>query len=179
MAYKKEQLSLCQGTRIPDLIGEECKLLFVGINQGLQTAMAGIHFAHPSNRFWPALRKAGIIDWVSELSPVAPSVGIDVYDEPWTARTQNRLRTPDLSHRGRSNLIDPVGLSAKRVLVPCTGDNNRRAHGLAIWPPCPFTVDACAATRQRRRRKESYHKTTDSGQSVGHGGQCSWARDTG
>lgn len=36
--------------------------------------MTGIHFAHPSNRFWPALRKAGIIDWVPNVSPVAPAV---------------------------------------------------------------------------------------------------------
>ncbi len=74
MGYSRAQLALCEGATIPDLIGDECRLLFVGINPGLQTAMTGIHFAHPSNRFWPALRMAGIIDWVPDVSPAAPSV---------------------------------------------------------------------------------------------------------
>lgn len=46
-----------------DLIGEDCKLLFVGINPGLWTAATQTHFCHPSNRFYPALREAGLIDW--------------------------------------------------------------------------------------------------------------------
>ena len=47
---------------MPDLIGNGLKLLFVGINPGLWTAATQTHFAHPGNRFWPALRLAGIID---------------------------------------------------------------------------------------------------------------------
>ena len=38
------------------------KLLFVGINPGLWTAATQTHFAHPGNRFYPALRLAGIVD---------------------------------------------------------------------------------------------------------------------
>lgn len=37
-------------------------MLFVGINPGLWTAATQTHFAHPGNRFYPALRLAGIID---------------------------------------------------------------------------------------------------------------------
>ena len=48
---------------MPDLIGEGCKLLFVGINPGLWTAATQTHFCHPSNRFYLALREAGLIDW--------------------------------------------------------------------------------------------------------------------
>ncbi|MGI8456574.1 MAG: mismatch-specific DNA-glycosylase [Propionibacteriaceae bacterium] len=47
---------------VPDLIGPGVKLLFVGINPGLWTAATQTHFAHPGNRFYPALRRAGIID---------------------------------------------------------------------------------------------------------------------
>lgn len=99
MAYTKEQLSLCVGASIPDLIGENCKLLFVGINPGLQTAMTGIHFAHPSNRFWPALKKAGLVDFMPNLSPIAPSVPLPSEegrssDVPWTAATQTHFCHP-------------------------------------------------------------------------------------
>lgn len=35
----------------------------MGINPGLWTAATKTHFCHPSNRFYPALRRAGLIDW--------------------------------------------------------------------------------------------------------------------
>lgn len=47
---------------VPDLIGPDLRLLFVGINPGLWTAATRTHFAHPGNRFYPALRLAGIIE---------------------------------------------------------------------------------------------------------------------
>ena len=37
-------------------------MLFVGINPGLWTAATQTHFAHPVNRFYPALLEAGIIE---------------------------------------------------------------------------------------------------------------------
>lgn len=45
---------------VPDIIESGLKLLFVGINPGLYTAWAGYHFAHPGNRFWPALFASGL-----------------------------------------------------------------------------------------------------------------------
>jgi TDG/mug DNA glycosylase family protein len=47
---------------VPDLIGPGLRMLFVGINPGLWTAATQTHFAHPGNRFYPALLEAGIID---------------------------------------------------------------------------------------------------------------------
>lgn len=47
---------------MPDLVGDDVRLLFVGINPGLWTAASGAHFAHPANRFYPALRAAGMTD---------------------------------------------------------------------------------------------------------------------
>lgn len=52
---------------MPDLVVPPVKLLFVGINPGLWTAATQTHFAYPGNRFYPALLKAGIVDW--EISP--------------------------------------------------------------------------------------------------------------
>lgn len=36
--------------------------MFVGINPGLWTAATQTHFAHPGNRFYPALERSGIIE---------------------------------------------------------------------------------------------------------------------
>ena len=46
---------------VPDLVGPGLRLLFVGINPSIMSAETGFHFAHPVNRFYPALRAAGIL----------------------------------------------------------------------------------------------------------------------
>jgi TDG/mug DNA glycosylase family protein len=63
MGFTRAQLELYRDAGVPDLIGEDCRLLFVGINPGLWTAATQTHFCHPSNRFYPALKAAGLIDF--------------------------------------------------------------------------------------------------------------------
>ena len=63
MGFTKAELEAHRDGSVPDLIGDDCGLLFVGINPGLWTAATQTHFCHPSNRFYPALRKAGLIQW--------------------------------------------------------------------------------------------------------------------
>lgn len=63
MSFTKRDLQQFEGRSVPDLIGDDCRLLIVGINPGLWTAATQTHFCHPSNRFYPALVEAGLIDW--------------------------------------------------------------------------------------------------------------------
>lgn len=62
MGFTREQLKAFEGRTVPDLLGPDIRLLFVGINPGLWTAATQTHFCHPSNRFYQALRRAGLID---------------------------------------------------------------------------------------------------------------------
>ncbi|MEE1618327.1 mismatch-specific DNA-glycosylase [Brachybacterium sp. J153] len=57
---------------VPDTL----RLLIVGINPGLWTAAVRAPFAHPGNRFWPSLHRAGL---TSRL--VDASRGLDLADE--------------------------------------------------------------------------------------------------
>lgn len=68
MRFSREELEGFRDATVPDLIGPGLRLLFVGINPGLWTAATGTHFAHPGNRFYPALLKAGVIDRVIDRS---------------------------------------------------------------------------------------------------------------
>ncbi len=61
MSFSRAELETFRDSTVPDLIGPDLRLLFVGINPGLWTAATQTHFAHPSNRFYPALRRAGLI----------------------------------------------------------------------------------------------------------------------
>lgn len=66
--FSRDELLACAGHTVADLIGDDCRLLFVGINPGLWTAAVGAHFARPGNRFYPALAAAGITDRILEVS---------------------------------------------------------------------------------------------------------------
>jgi len=62
VGFTQAELRSYTNASVPDLLGPGLKLVFVGINPGLWTAATQTHFAHPGNRFYPALRLAGIID---------------------------------------------------------------------------------------------------------------------
>lgn len=69
--FTRAELDAFVGAEVPDLVGDDVRLVFVGINPGLWTAATATHFAHPSNRFYPALRRAGIV--VRDI----PATGMD------------------------------------------------------------------------------------------------------
>jgi TDG/mug DNA glycosylase family protein len=62
MGFTRAELESYRDATVPDLVGPGVRLLFVGINPGLWTAATSTHFAHPGNRFYPALLRAGVID---------------------------------------------------------------------------------------------------------------------
>jgi TDG/mug DNA glycosylase family protein len=91
MGFTKEELQAFRDVEVPDLLPEEdLRLLFVGINPGLWTAAVQTHFAHPANRFYPALLRAGIV-----TEPVSPSDGM-------TDADRDRFRSRGL---GITNLV--------------------------------------------------------------------------
>jgi TDG/mug DNA glycosylase family protein len=62
VGFSRAELESFVDATVPDLVGPGLRLLFVGINPGLWTAATQTHFAHPGNRFYPALLEAGIIE---------------------------------------------------------------------------------------------------------------------
>ncbi len=46
---------------LPDTVGPRMRLLCVGLNPSEYAADAGVGFARPGNRFWPAILSAGIV----------------------------------------------------------------------------------------------------------------------
>jgi double-stranded uracil-DNA glycosylase len=63
VGFSREELERFRDQEVPDLVGDEPpRLVFVGINPGLWTAATQTHFAHPGNRFYPALHLAGLTD---------------------------------------------------------------------------------------------------------------------
>jgi TDG/mug DNA glycosylase family protein len=63
----RAEIAAAEGKIVADIIAEDLKVLFCGINPGLYTAAIGHHFGRPGNRFWPALYASGITERL--LSP--------------------------------------------------------------------------------------------------------------
>ncbi len=61
--FSRPELESFRNKTVPDLVGPGLRLLFVGINPGLWTAATQTHFAHPTNRFYPALYRAGVTSY--------------------------------------------------------------------------------------------------------------------
>lgn len=73
--FSRAELESFRDAEVPDLLptapDEPLRLLFVGINPGLWTAATSTHFAHPGNRFYPALLRGGVIE-----RPIDPANGM-------------------------------------------------------------------------------------------------------
>src|SRR6516165_10978249 len=68
LRFSRDELKRFSGKTLPDLISDQVRLLFVGINPGLRTVAVQAHFAPRGNRFWPALFRAGITDRLIDAS---------------------------------------------------------------------------------------------------------------
>ena len=89
VGFTRAELESFRDATVPDLVGPGLRLLFVGINPGLWTAATATHFAHPGNRFYPALRRAGVIErdidrgaGVHRRGPPLPRRAGDRHHEP-------------------------------------------------------------------------------------------------
>jgi TDG/mug DNA glycosylase family protein len=96
-SWTRAELESFRDAVVPDLLparasGTPLKLLFVGINPGLWTAATQTHFAHPVNRFYPALLAAGIIE-----RRIDPSAGMT--DEDRKHLTSRGIGITNVVHR--------------------------------------------------------------------------------
>ncbi|CAN5667187.1 mismatch-specific DNA-glycosylase [soil metagenome] len=114
--FTRAELESFRDAEVPDLLpgpGDPAlRLLFVGINPGLWTAATCTHFAYPSNRFYPALLRAGII-----TAPIDPSAGM-------TDADRERLRAAGI---GITNVVRRATAKASELTV-----EELRAGGAAL-----------------------------------------------
>ncbi|MFC7492827.1 MULTISPECIES: mismatch-specific DNA-glycosylase [unclassified Nocardioides] len=114
--FTRAELETFRDAKVPDLLpgpgDPELRLLFVGINPGLWTAATQTHFAHPVNRFYPALLLAGII-----TEPISPSDGMSDAD-------RDRLRARGI---GITNVVRRATARASEL-----SDDELRAGGMEL-----------------------------------------------
>lgn len=172
MRFTSAELEAFRGREVGDLVGPGLRLLFVGINPGLWTAAVRTHFAHPTNRFYPALAAAGITDYevdrvagmtdADRAHLVARGIGITNLVRRATARA-SELSREELRDGGerllrfvadhRPKVVAIAGISAYRDAFgergaalgrqPDTLDSAVRWSGAGLWVvPNPSGLNA-------------------------------------
>ena len=137
--------------RLRDRIRPGLRVLFVGINPGVRSALTGHHFAGYSNRFWKLLYESGVVpepitspddarllEWGYGVTNLVarPSPGIDdlrpaEYVAGWTI-LRRKIR------RYRPAMLALVGVTLYRVILPLVDPSATpsmlRAPALGLQP---------------------------------------------
>ena len=142
--------------RLRDRIKPGVRVLFVGINPGIRSAVTGHHFAGFSNRFWKLLWESGLVpepltssdderlpEWGFGVTNLIarPSPGIDdlrpaEYVAGWTL-LKKKIR------RYRPAVVALVGVTLYRAILPLIGestDHTRRNPAVRPIGPQPLTI---------------------------------------
>ena len=64
--------------KLPDQLRDDLRLVFVGTAASARSAAVGHYYAHPGNRFWPALLEAGITPLRYEPSEFAELLDLGI-----------------------------------------------------------------------------------------------------
>ncbi|WP_448004275.1 mismatch-specific DNA-glycosylase [Agromyces bauzanensis] len=134
MGFTRAELESYRGASVDDLMPEHPKLVFVGINPGLWTAATGTHFAHPGNRFYPALAAAGII-------PRVPDFANGLTDEDRRMFLDAGIGISNVVHRATAR-ADELGRGELREGAA------RLAGDVETWHPLVVAVVGVTAYRQ-------------------------------
>ena len=106
----KEDLRDARRRTTEDLIDDNLKVLFCGINPGIWSGATGFHFAKPGNRFWKALHFGGFSDRVlhpsEEHELLENGYGITSFCKRTTARA-DELSNEEIVQGGK-NLVKKI-----------------------------------------------------------------------
>ncbi len=126
-----------------DRIRPDVRVLFVGINPGIRSALTGHHFAGFSNRFWKLLYESGLVpvrigyeeddrlpEWGFGITNIVPRAtpGIDTLEKEEYVAGRARLRRKIL--RYRPEIVAAVGVTVFRAMFP----ERRGAVSLGLQP---------------------------------------------
>ena len=129
--------------RLRDRIAPGLRVLFVGINPGVRSAITGHHFAGYSNRFWKILWDAGLVpepityrdddrlpEWGYGVTNLIarPSPGIDdlrpeEYVAGWKVLSRKIARY-------RPAIVALVGVTLYRAILPLVDPSAKRAAAI-------------------------------------------------
>lgn len=140
--------------RLEDRIGHPSaplRVLFVGINPGVRSALTGHHFAGPSNNFWKILHDSGLVpervthvdddrlpEWGYGITNLVARPTPGVADLRLTELRAGRAALERKVRRHKPRVVAVVGITVFRALFPTTkritpGMSGERIGDAPIW----------------------------------------------
>jgi TDG/mug DNA glycosylase family protein len=114
-----------------DRIRPGVRVLFVGINPGVRSALLGHHFAGPSNRFWKLLHESGLVperlgfgdddrlpDFGYGITNIVPRPTASIATLRPAEYVEGRARLRAKVLRRRPRVVVTVGVTVYRALYP-------------------------------------------------------------
>jgi TDG/mug DNA glycosylase family protein len=171
----RQEVAAAAGRTIPDVIGDDLRVLFSGINPSLYSAATGHHFARPGNRFWPALHRSGFTSRLLRPAEqfMLPEQGLGITNVVARATARADELSPaelvaggallaELVTRRRPRFLAVLGVTAYRTAFgrpkAAMGRQDHEIAGVPVWVlPNPsglnahYTVDTLAAEFARLR----------------------------
>jgi TDG/mug DNA glycosylase family protein len=151
---------------LADIVGPDLAVLFVGINPGLRSAAAGLHFANPRNDFWRLLADSGLTPRLLDPAEGAllPSLGLGITNAAARpTRGSGDLRRADFA--GAAERLERLALDLRPAVLafvgkvayegafrerPALGLSSRRLGGARLFV-LPSTSPANAAVPYEER----------------------------
>lgn len=134
--------------RLKDRIGPGVKVLFVGINPGVRSAVCGHHFAGPSNNFWKLLFDSGLVpervthvdddrlaEWGYGITNIVARPTPGVSDLSLAELRAGRAALERKVRRYKPEIVALVGITVYRALFP--GGRGSNPGGVRKVAPGP------------------------------------------
>lgn len=152
---QSRQTSSYVDKRLTDRIKPGVRVLFVGINPGIRSALTGHHFAGFSNRFWKLLHESGLVpdpitchdddrlpDWGYGITNIVPraTAGVDGL-RPHEFQTGAAVLLRKIG-RYRPAIVAVVGVTVWRALLETWGDRQARSRPIALGLQRPARIVA-------------------------------------
>jgi TDG/mug DNA glycosylase family protein len=173
------EVAAAGGRTIADLVGDDLRVLFSGINPSLYSAATGHHFARPGNRFWPALHRSGFTPRLlhpSEQSGL-PALGLGITNVVARATARADELSPAelveggeilaaLASRWRPRYLAVLGVTAYRTAFArpkaVVGPQDHRIGGARVWVlPNPSGLNAHWNAEQLAAAFATLRETSD------------------
>ena len=140
--------------RLADRIGHrsvKLRVLFVGINPGVRSALTGHHFAGPSNKFWKLLYDSGLVPepvthvdddrlpaWGYGITNLVARPTPGVADLTLTELRAGQSLLERKVRKHKPDIVALVGITVFRALFPLTkrvrpGMSDQKIGGVPIW----------------------------------------------
>ena len=154
--------------KLPDVLSENLRLIFVGTAASTRSATVGHYYAHPGNRFWRALHDAGITSRRYEASEFRALLPLGI------GFTDLNKSESGMDHQLSARAIDVAAFRKKIEAFPPRGDCLYQQGAASYFYGKPTQMIEVGRQPPQDGLPEVFVLTSPSGAASGHWSLTPW-----